>query len=220
MCRPARRSLSYHDPVQAPTTESAITQPAVIDNAFVEQVRRSMLAFAQLQLRDATLAEDAVQEALTAALSSGQEFAGRSALKTWVFGILRHKIVDLIRQQSRMTPISAFGDDEDDMDQSFDALFKANAHWQPACRPAAWADPESALREKHFWAVFDACLTHLPKNTARVFMMREFLELDTGEVCAAAGISTSNCHVILHRARSALRGCLEKSWFLAGERLC
>ena len=200
--------------------EAAITPTAVIDNAFVEQVRRDMLAFAQLQLRDAMLAEDAVQDALTAALTGGKDFSGRSALKTWVFGILRHKIVDLIRQQSRTTPISAFGNDEDDMDQTFDALFKANAHWQPACRPAAWADPEAALREKHFWAIFDACLTHLPKNTARVFMMREFLELDTGEVCAAAGITTSNCHVILHRARSALRGCLEKSWFLAGERPC
>lgn len=179
-----------------------------------------MLAFAQLQLRDAALAEDAVQDALTAALTGGQDFAGRSALKTWVFGILRHKIVDLIRQQARTTPISAFGDDEDSLDQAFANLFKENAHWQPAHRPAAWGDPEASLRDKHFWAVFDACLTHLPKNTARVFMMREFLELDTGEVCAAAGISTSNCHVILHRARSALRGCLEKGWFLAGERPC
>jgi RNA polymerase sigma-70 factor (TIGR02943 family) len=212
--------LSYHGGIQAHAMEAAITNPAIIDNAFVEQVRRDMLAFAQLQLRDAALAEDAVQEALTAALTGGKDFAGRSALKTWVFGILRHKIIDLIRQQSRMTPISAFGDEEDDMDQNFDALFKENAHWQPAHRPAAWADPEASLRDKHFWAVFDACLTHLPKNTARVFMLREFLELDTGEVCTAAGITTSNCHVILHRARSALRGCLEKGWFLAGERPC
>lgn len=179
-----------------------------------------MLVFAQLQLRDATLAEDAVQEALTAALTSEKNFAGQSALKTWVFGILRHKIVDLIRQQSRLTPLSAFTEEDDDMDRSFEALFKENAHWQPNHRPSQWGDPEGSLRDKHFWAVFDACLTHLPKNSARVFMMREFLELDTSEVCAAAGISTSNCHVMRHRARSALRGCLEKSWFLAGERPC
>ena len=193
---------------------------AEIDNAFVERVRRDMLAFAQLQLRDATLAEDAVQEALTAALTSEKNFAGHSALKTWVFGILRHKIVDLIRQQSRLTPMSAFTEEDEDMDRSFEALFKENAHWQPNHRPSQWGDPEGSLRDKHFWAVFDACLTHLPKNSARVFMMREFLELDTSEVCAAAGISTSNCHVMLHRARSALRGCLEKSWFLARERPC
>jgi RNA polymerase sigma-70 factor (ECF subfamily) len=193
---------------------------AQIDNAFVERVRRDMLAFAQLQLRDATLAEDAVQEALTAALTSEKSFAGQSALKTWVFGILRHKIVDLIRQQSRLIPLSAFTEEDEDMDRSFEALFKENAHWQPNHRPSQWGDPEGSLRDKHFWAVFDACLTHLPKNSARVFMMREFLELDTSEVCSAAGISTSNCHVMLHRARSALRGCLEKSWFLAGERPC
>lgn len=212
--------MSYHGASETSAMEAAIAPPASLDNAFVDQVRRDMLAFAQLQLRDAALAEDAVQDALTAALTGGQDFAGRSALKTWVFGILRHKIVDLIRQQSRTMPISAFGDDEDGMDQAFDSLFKENAHWHPAHHPSTWGDPEASLRDKHFWAVFDACLTHLPKNTARVFMMREFLELDTGEVCAAAGISTSNCHVILHRARSALRGCLEKGWFLAGERPC
>ena len=100
---------------------------AEIDNAFVERVRRDMLAFAQLQLRDATLAEDAVQEALTAALTSEKNFAGQSALKTWVFGILRHKIVDLIRQQSRLTPLSAFTEEDEDMDRSFEALFKENA---------------------------------------------------------------------------------------------
>lgn len=116
--------------------EAVIATPAIIDNAFVEQVRHDMLAFAQLQLRDATLAEDAVQEALTAALTGGRDFAGRSALKTWVFGILRHKIVDLIRQQSRTTPISAFGGDDDSLDQAFDTLFKENAHWHPAHRPA------------------------------------------------------------------------------------
>ena len=69
----------------------------MIDNQFVAEVHRDMLRFAQLQLRDASLAEDAVQEALTAALTSTQQFSGRSALKTWVFGILRNKIVDLIR---------------------------------------------------------------------------------------------------------------------------
>lgn len=212
--------MSYHRAHPRPAREPAIVTAAIIDDTFVNQVRRDMLAFAQLQLRDAALAEDAVQEALAAALTGGRDFAGRSALKTWVFGILRHKIVDLIRQQARTTPISAFGGDDDDLDQAFDTLFKENAHWQPAHRPAQWLDPEASLQEKHFWSVFDACLTHLPKNTARVFMMREFLELDTAEVCAAAGISTSNCHVILHRARSALRGCLEKSWFVAGERPC
>lgn len=201
-----------------PVTEAR--PDARVDAAFVESVRRDMLKFAQLQLRDSAAAEDAVQEALTAALNSEKGFEGRAAMKTWVFSILRHKIVDLIRAQARTTPISAFCEADTSVDEAMDALFKANAHWQPGARPAAWGNPEESLREKNFWAVFEICLGHLPENTARVFMMREFLEFETPEVCAELGISTSNCHVILHRARSALRRCLESTWFTAGEKPC
>ena len=186
----------------------------------VEAIRRDMIKFARLQLRDAAMAEDVVQEALVAALANGQDFAGRSALKTWVFAILRNKIVDHIRQQSRTTNVSALAPDEESLDQSFETLFKGNDHWRPEDRPRNWGDPEEALRQQRFWDVFDACLNHLPENTARVFMMREFLEFETAEVCSELRITVSNCNVILHRARNGLRRCLEKNWFLGGEQAC
>ncbi|HSG23185.1 MAG TPA: sigma-70 family RNA polymerase sigma factor [Azonexus sp.] len=192
----------------------------MIDPTTLIEIRRDMIKFAHLQLRDATLAEDVVQEALAAALSSAKEFAGRSALKTWVFSILRHKIVDQIRLQSRTTNISSLSQEEESLDQTFDTLFKTNAHWSPEARPNDWGDPEEALRQQRFWDVFDACLKHLPENTARVFMMREFLEFETVEVCQELSITTSNCNVILHRARNGLRRCLEKNWFTAGEQPC
>ena len=66
---------------------------------------------------------------------------------------------------------------------------------------------------KQFWRVFDACLERLPSNTARVFMMREFLGFETDEICKELALSASNCWVILHRARMALRLCLESQWF-------
>lgn len=193
---------------------------ALIDDDFVAAMRRDMLKFAQMQLRDASLAEDAVQEALVAALAGGRSFAGRSAVKTWVFSILRNKIVDLIRVQSRSTNVSALGEDDAALDETFDALFKANAHWRPENRPFGWGDPEETLREERFWEVFEICLNHLPEKTARVFMMREFLEFETDEVCRELSITTSNCNVILHRARHGLRRCLETSWFAPGERPC
>jgi RNA polymerase sigma-70 factor, ECF subfamily len=195
------------------------SQP-LIDDDYLASLRRDMLKFAQLQLRDRAQAEDVVQEALAAALGNAEKFAGRSALKTWVFAILRNKIVDLIRQLSRTTNVSAMSPQEESMDQAFETLFKANAHWTPEARPSDWGNPEEALRQQRFWDVFDACLKHLPENTARVFMMREFLEFDTGEVCAELSISVSNCNVILHRARTGLRRCLEKNWFAAGEQPC
>lgn len=193
----------------------------LINDAFVASVREDLLRFANLQLRDESLAKDAVQEALLAALNRQHEFQGRSALKTWVFAILRHKIVDLLRQQQRSINVSALSSEEEHLDQSFEALFKANGHWRPERRPSDWgSDPEQALYQQHFWLVFEACLKHLPESTARVFMMREFLELETAEVCQQLSLSTSNCHVILHRARNTLRRCLEQHWFAPGEALC
>jgi RNA polymerase sigma-70 factor, ECF subfamily len=193
---------------------------ASFDSAFLTDMRHDLLRFARLQLRDEALAEDVVQDALAGALAGGREFAGRAALKTWVFAILRNKIVDAIRQRSRSINISALSVEEEEMDATFDRLFKPNAHWNPGDKPSAWGDPEATLGQAQFWTVFEACLEHLPANTARVFMMREFLEFDTDEVCAELSISISNCHVILHRARNGLRRCLEQNWFANGASSC
>ncbi len=192
----------------------------MISHDTLATLRPDMLRFARLQLRDAAAAEDAVQEALLAALANARQFKGRAEAKTWVFGILKHKIVDTIRLQARSTNVSALAADEESLDVAFETLFKANAHWTPAARPRDWGDPQAALRQQHFWDVFDACLNHLPENTARVFMMREFLDFETPEVCQALGITVNNCNVILHRARLALRRCLERGWFTPGEKPC
>lgn len=197
----------------------SVTQ-RMTDHEHLSEIRRDMLKFARLQLRDAAAAEDAVQEALLAAYAKTDEFAGRSQLRTWVFAILRNKIVDHIRQQARTINVSALSAEEDNLDQAFDTLFKDDAHWTPESRPRDWGNPEAALRQQHFWDVFDACLNHLPENTARIFMMREFLEFETPEVCKELGITVNNCNVILHRARNALRRCLEQGWFAPGEKTC
>lgn len=182
--------------------------------------RPDLLRFARLQLRDEHLAEDIVQDTLIGALGGRQEFGGRAALKTWVFAILKNKIVDALRSRDRSINVSALAGEEEEFEQAFDRLFKANGHWTPATRPGDWGDPEEALRQAQFWAVFDACLNHLAAPTARVFMMREFLDFEVEEICGELGISSSNCYVILHRARHNLRGCLERSWFGPGEAPC
>ena len=192
----------------------------MVDNEFLTEIRRDMIRFASLQLRDDSLAEDVVQEALMGAMANVKNFSGKSALKTWVFSILRNKIVDQIRQKSRTTNISSLSPEEASLDQAFESLFKTNAHWTPQARPTDWGNPEESLRQQRFWEVFDACLNHLPENTARVFMMREFLEFETAEVCKELSLTTSNCNVILHRARNGLRKCLQGSWFSAGEQPC
>ena len=188
------------------------------DPHVAETLRKQMLSFAILQLRDTHLAEDAVQEALLGALRNAGSFAGRAAFKTWVFAILRNKIADILRQRRPGASVTEFREDPEDQEPS--GLFDAAGHWHPDRRPTAWREPDEALEDDHFWRIFDACLTRLPARHARVFMMREFSELDSQEICAALAISTSNLNVMLHRARLKLRECLEHNWFAPGGGRC
>ena len=197
------------------TNGSAEATNILWDDPSIVAIRRDMLRFAQLQLRDAGAAEDMVQEALIAAMNSAKSFAGRSAFKTWMFGILRHKIVDHLRVSSREicgTDLVEQADPQAEL-RDFDALFDQRGFWNPGDRPATWTDPDASFSQKQFWEVFDACLNHLPDHIARVYMMREFLEFETAEICRQLGITNSNCWVILHRARLGLRECLENNWF-------
>lgn len=178
------------------------------------QLRLEMLKFANLQLQDECMAEDAVQEAMLAAHKNINKFAGKSAFKTWVFAILKHKIIDVLRKQQKHQLVGSLSDEnEETLDAS---LFDGNGHWQKQSRPENWCEPMEAVKNDHFWQVFDACLNHLPDNLSRAFMMREFIELETDEICQTLEISSSNLYVVLYRARLRLRECLENNWF-AGE---
>lgn len=175
----------------------------------LDSLRADMLRFARLQLDDPHLAEDAVQEALVGALRNAESFTRRASLKTWVFAILKHKIADILRGRYR-EPVQenckecASDDDE---------LFDARGHWQAGVTPRKWGNTHELANSTQFWRVFDACLDALPTEQARVFMMREFIELDSAEICESLALSTSNLHVLLHRARLKLRTCLTEHWF-------
>lgn len=133
-------------------------------------------------------------------------------MKTWVFAILRNRIVDHLRTARRTLPMSSLVEDGDDWQERLETLFNEQGRWRDDARPVAWPSAENSMQNKQFWAVFEACLDHLPANTSRVFMMREFLSFESSEICSQLGITTSNCHVILHRARLELRGCMESGW--------
>lgn len=172
----------------------------------IEALRPYLLRYASLQLRNHEAAEDAVQETLVAALAAEKRFAGRSNLRTWLTGILKHKIIDAIRRAGRERPLEAGGDES--MTDDLDALFDGTGHWCDA--PQAW--PEQALEDKQFIAALEECLAALPARTGQVFLMREHLGCETAEICKELGITPTHCWVLLYRARMALRECLEKGW--------
>jgi RNA polymerase sigma-70 factor (ECF subfamily) len=186
------------------------------DTTYIADLRRQMLRFASLQLGDEHLAEDAVQEALIGALKNVDSFDGRAAFKTWVYAILKNKITDTLRHKQRHVSASSLLHDTDEDDDYAD-FFDDRGHWHDHETPAAWAHPESSLQQNQFWEVFEACLEHLPEQQARVYMMREMIELESAEICEVVAISLSNLNVMLHRARLRLRECLEDSWFVKGE---
>ena len=196
-------------PLEAVSSHLPIPAKPADFRAQIENLRPYLLRYATLQLRDAAAAEDAVQEALLAALAGEANFAGRSNLRTWLTGILKHKIVDTIRRQSRERP--AHATEADGEASEFDALFDRRGHWQVSLD--AWQQPEGALGQKQFLAALEACLRALPQRTAQVFMMREHLGLETPEICKELGVTPTHCWVMLHRARMALRLCLETNWF-------
>lgn len=182
--------------------------PAV-DVHELESHRQALYKFAMLQLRDESRAEDAVQETLMAAIQGAKRFSGGSSVRTWLIGILKHKIIDHFRKASREEPLTT--DNEESSFDEFDVLFKDDGHFIDP--PAAWANPEAALDQSEFFEVMERCMQALPKNTARVFMLREIMGTDTDEICTELSITSNNCWVLLYRARMALRECLQQRWF-------
>ena len=190
------------------------SEGALRDPRFIEDLHLQMLKFATLQLSDPHLAEDAVQEALVGALKNASSFRSTAALKSWVFAILKNKIVDTFRQRKRLVYAgSLFSADEEADESGAPSLFDLRGQWQAQERPREWSDPEASFRDGEFWLVFNTCLEGLPPRQARVLMMREYIGLNSEEICTTVEISMKNLHVMLHRARLRLRRCLENHWF-------
>jgi RNA polymerase sigma-70 factor (TIGR02943 family) len=180
----------------------------------VQALHPQLLRFARAQLRNEAWAEDAVSDTVLAALAKPQAFAGQSQLKTWLVGILKHKVVDQIRRHSREVSATT-PDDEEDIDA---LLFKEDGHWREApAAPAAWGNPDHLLAQRQFFEILELCMEALPGVQGRVFMMREWLELDTPEICKELNITATNLWVLLHRARLRLQVCVRQRWLLTAQ---
>jgi RNA polymerase sigma-70 factor (ECF subfamily) len=169
-------------------------------------LRPALLRIARLQLRNDVWAEDVVSETILAALESRAAFDGRSKRTTWVVGILKHKIIDAFRARRREEPLAA--EDDDGLE---DGIFAADGHYRDW--PVDWTTPETQLSRVQFLETLEVCVQQLPTAQGRIFLMREWLEWPTAEICKELGITPTNAGVLLHRARMRLRECLQLRWF-------
>jgi RNA polymerase sigma-70 factor, ECF subfamily len=199
---------------QMPPADRAPARPGLSKpEQWVDAYGDYLFRYAMVHLRDATKAEDAVQETFLAALKGGKSFAGRSAEKSWLIGILKNKIADYYRKASRETSFTdmEFYSDEESGRFVPDGLFRDS--WIDELGPREWSSPGASLDSEVFWRAYRDCSSKLPKNVAAVFNLREVDGFDGKEICAMLNVSESNLWVMLHRARMALRRCMEVNWF-------
>jgi len=180
---------------------------------WVDQYGDYLLRYAMSRLRDRSLAEEAVQETFLSALKAKQSFEGQSSERTWLVGILKHKIIDHYRKTSRELPL--FEDQSGaEPEETFRKSGEWVGHWTPGAAPAEWGgDPTRELQRKEFREALQRCLSMLPERLAQVFILREIEEMSSAEICKTLNITESNLWVMLHRARAQLRRSLENQYF-------
>jgi RNA polymerase sigma-70 factor (ECF subfamily) len=162
-----------------------------------------LMHFARSRLHNVALAEDAVSETLLAALESNRSFPSAEQQVAWVYGVLRHKLVDQLRQQQRETPGG---------DVVADGRAADPGDWHPLgswpCAGGAGIGPEQACDGTQFIERVHSACDALPPLYRRAFLMREVFDMDAEVICSTLGVTDGHLWVLLHRARLRLRAAL------------
>ena len=188
---------------------SAAKPPVTGPVTWLAQHGDALYRYAYYRVYDSAVAEDLVQETLLAAWRAHDNFRGESAERTWLTGILKHKIIDYLRRAHREVALEDLAADADAVDRLF--AQEAQDHWRQT--PAPWKNPDGALESSEFWDILRDCLAALPAQQAAAFAATEIEGLSVSDFCKNADISATNLYVTLHRARLRLRECLEQNWF-------
>lgn len=165
--------------------------------------------YALVRVREAAVAEDLLQETLLAAVGSCYSHAGRSSERTWLVGIMKHKVIDHFRRSARNAQFQLLP--EDDEIEWFETSGPWLGHWREDQAPMTW--PVHALESREFWETFEHCLSQLPPQMSIAFTLREIDGLTSTEICEILNVTPNNLWVLLHRSRIKLRHLLEANWF-------
>jgi len=170
----------------------------------------ALYKYALVHTRDQHKAEEAVQETLLAALQARDRFTGGASPRTWLIGILKHKIIDMFRHDAREQQLEEPDALDDADDERIEFQFAADGHWHN--RLADWGNPEELLERGQFMVILQRCLDALPPRLARLFLLREVMEESTDGICQELAITPTNLWTMLYRARLGLRECLYSNW--------
>ena len=179
--------------------------------SWVDEHGDALFRYALLRVADRELAEELVQETFVAALESASSFERRSTIRTWLTGILKHKIADRYRRLARERTVDAGAEDEDGNNPP-GSWFDERGMWRK--KPSdVDLDPTALADREEFWKVLEGCLDELPSRQREAFSLRVLDDRPSEEVTQILSVKANNLWVMLHRARARLRDCLEKRWF-------
>jgi len=174
---------------------------------WVDRYGDTLYRYTLVRVRDAAAAEEIVQSTFVAALEASKSYKGRSSEKSWLFGILKHKIFDHFRRTKRYRSFDLLPADDPDP-----LAYHPNGRWQQA--PRDWKlDPEKAAENTQLIATLNGCMTRLSGKFRQVFVLKEIEGLSSREICNELNMKPTNLWVIMHRARNQLKKCLDVHWF-------
>lgn len=188
--------------------ETNISKNKIDSSKWIDLYADQLFYFANSRLRNSAVSEDLVQETFLSALKAQDKFQGKSTEKTWLYSILKNKIIDYFRKSSTKNEKNILDDDE----RNQDSFFNDKGSWKNKDGFITSKDEASKLIEKkEFYTILDKCLDFLPLKTRLAFRYKHIEDLKTDEICKELDISASNYWVLLHRARLSLRDCLTKN---------
>ena len=163
--------------------------------------------YAITRLDNQELAKDIVQETFFSALKGKDGFRGQASERTWLVSILKRKIIDHYRKIN-----SAKGQKEVKM--NFLESGDQKGSWIEERVPQSWGnDADKAIENEELKTALNNCIENLPDKYRIVFLLKTVRKYETEEICNELGITSSNLWVIIHRARTQLRKCMEDKWF-------
>ena len=168
--------------------------------------------YAYSRLRDANSAEEVVQETLLAGVRYSGQYAGTGTVQGWLTGILKRKIIDLIRVRARNAARGGLDAEHDPSNMLFDKA----GNWKKGA--LKWEhSAEEKLQYDELQQVVQSCLTTLPRGQADVFVLSVMEEMESDDICSELGISAANMWVRMHRARLGLAKCVGEKWAVQTE---
>ncbi len=183
-------------------------------NIWVDEYSNEFFRFAMLRVKNREVAEDLVQETFLSGLKSLEKFRRDCPEKSWLYNILRNKIIDHFRKKTNQEVKRSSAVVETDDDSFYGQFFKKEGQWDNEAAPENWnVSADKIMEREEFMQFLMLCLSLLPETWAKVFSLKNIDDFSTKEICKDLEITASNLWTIIHRAKLQLRGCLEKRWY-------